>query len=225
MKTITIFLAEDHAVVREAFRHMFDQEAGLAVVGEAGNGRQAVQMCLRLRPDVVLMDIAMPRLNGLEAARQILRKLPQSRILILTAHNDDAYVQDAVAAGAAGFLLKQSSAAEVCRAVRAVVKGGTHFSPSIARHLNRLQAATSGRSGETAAAPTRREREVLQLVAEGRANKECAAELGISIKTVEKHRENLMRKLDIHDTAGLTRHAIATGIIQGGPGPLASGRV
>lgn len=216
MKSISIFLAEDHAVVRESFRRMLDQEQGLLVVGEAEDGRRSVLGCRRLRPDVVLMDIAMPRLNGLEAARQILRELPATRVLMLTAHNDDAYIREAVQAGAAGFLLKQCSADDLRRALRHVVKGGTYSSPEITRHLGRLRAASPSGSAMAPAALTRREREVLQLIAEGRANKECAVELGISIKTVEKHRENLMRKLDIHDTAGLTRHAMATGVISGG---------
>jgi len=216
MKRITVLLAEDHMIVREGLRRMLELEKDLKVVGEAGDGRKAVALATRLRPAVVLMDIAMPRLNGLEATRQILKALPDIRVLILSAHHDDGYVKSATEAGASGFLLKQSSAHELCHAVREVQQGRTFFSPSVSRRLDRLRAPADrmGRRGEGAARLTSREAEVLQLIAEGKANKETAAELGIGIKTVEKHREHLMQKLDIHDTAGLTRYAIATGIIE-----------
>jgi DNA-binding NarL/FixJ family response regulator len=217
MKKITVLLAEDHMIVREGFRKMLDLEADIQVVGEAQNGRQAVALVKKLLPAVVLMDIAMPHLNGLEATRQILKVLPAARVLMLSAHNDDAYVQNAIESGAAGFLLKQTSAQDVCRAIREVHAGKTFFSPSIAKHFNRLNPLLSNRAGtlnSKAAQLTSREMEVLQLIAEGKANKETASELGIGIKTVEKHREHLMEKLDIHDTAGLTRYAISAGIIE-----------
>lgn len=217
MNPITVLLAEDHMIVREGFRRMLELDAGLQVVGEAQDGRQAVDMSEKLRPDVVLMDIAMPRLNGLEATRQILKARPGSKILILSAHNDDAYVHDAIDAGAMGFLLKQTSARDVCQAIKEVHQGHKFFSPVIARRLSRLHANPQERPSslnKKAAPLTSREKEVLQLIAEGKANKETASELGISIKTVEKHRGSLMAKLDIHDTAGLTRHAIATGVIE-----------
>lgn len=217
MNRIAVMLAEDHTIVREGFRKMLELDDGLTVVGEAQDGRQAVALALDLRPDVILMDIAMPRLNGLEATRQLRKALPATRILILSAHNDDAYVKDAIASGVAGFLLKQSSANDVCLAIREVHLGKSYFSPSITQRLNRLHAPLHGRADilhKKQALLTRREAEVLQLIAEGKANKETAAELGISIKTVEKHRGHLMDKLDIHDTAGLTRYAIATGIIE-----------
>ena len=210
-------LAEDHTIVREGFRAMLELDAGLVVVGEAQDGRQAVALAIDLRPDVILMDIAMPRLNGLEATRQLRKVLPGTRVLILSAHNDDAYVKDAIASGAVGFLLKQSSAHDVCEAIRIAHLGKNYFSPSITRRLNRLHAPVQGRADFPHKKPTlltRREAEVLQLIAEGKANKETASELGISIKTVEKHRGHLMEKLDIHDTAGLTRYAIATGVIE-----------
>jgi len=217
MKKIAVLLAEDHMIVREGFRRMLELETDIDVVGEAQDGRQAVALANKLRPDVVLMDIAMPLLNGLEATRQVLKALPATKVLMLSAHSDDAYVKTAAESGAAGFLLKQTSAHDVCRAIREIHRGKTFFSPSIPRRQDRLRPASLDRAGSLTRKGvqlTSREMEVLQLIAEGKANKETAAELGIGIKTVEKHREHLMQKLDIHDTAGLTRYAIAAGIIE-----------
>ncbi|MEO8614393.1 MAG: response regulator transcription factor [Luteolibacter sp.] len=217
MKKITVLLAEDHTIVREGLHKMLELDPDLTVIGEARDGRQAVAMGTELRPDVVLMDIAMPGLNGLEATRQLVKSCPGIRILMLTAHNDDAYVEKAVEAGAAGFLLKQTSSNDVCGAIREVYKGKTLFSPSIARRLSHADPHASGHPAsmhKTKALLTSREMEVLQLIVEGKANKETAAALNISIKTVEKHRSRLMEKLDIHDTASLTRYAIASGIIE-----------
>jgi DNA-binding NarL/FixJ family response regulator len=217
MKKITVLLAEDHMVVREGFRKMLELESDLEVVGEAPDGRQAVALTNKLRPDVLLMDIAMPLLNGLEATRQVLKGAPGAKVLILSAHNDDAYVNTAAESGAVGFLLKQTSAHDVCRAIREVHKGKTFFSPSISRRQDRLHAQSLDRAGSVtkkAARLTPREMEVLQLIAEGKANKESAAVLGVGLKTIEKHREHLMEKLDIHDTAGLTRYAISAGVIE-----------
>ena len=215
MKKITVLLAEDHTIVREGFRKMLELEGDFEVVGEAEDGRQAVALVKKLHPAVVLMDIAMPLLNGLEAARQILKEVPATRVLMLSAHSDDAYVQNAIASGAVGFLLKQSSSHDVCRAIREVARGNTFFSPSISKHLSHQKSVNRpGAQGKNKNQLTSRELEVLQLIAEGKANKETAAELGIGMKTVEKHREHLMEKLDIHDTAGLTRYAISAGIIE-----------
>jgi len=217
MKTITVLLAEDHTIVREGFRKMLELEDDIEIVGEAQNGREAVAAAVKLRPDVVLMDIAMPLLNGLEATHQILKTRPEAKVLMLSAHSDDAYVDKATEMGALGFLLKQTSAHEVCRAIRDVHNGKTFFSSSISKRRDRLHPQSLDRGGNVKKAAvqlTSREMEVLQLIAEGKANKETASELGIGIKTVEKHREHLMEKLDIHDTAGLTRYAISAGIIE-----------
>ena len=217
MKPITVLLAEDHMIVREGFRKMLELESDIKIVGEASDGRQAVILVKKLRPEVVLMDIAMPQLNGLEAARQVLKLVPATKIIMLSAHSDDAYVKNATDSGAKGFLLKQISAHDVCRAIREVAKGKTFFSPSIARRLDHQNQCVPDRTGnlkQKSSQLTSREMEVLQLIAEGRANKQTAAELGIGLKTVEKHREHLMEKLDIHDTAGLTRYAISAGIIE-----------
>lgn len=217
MKRISVLLVDDHNIVREGFRTLLAAEEDLEVVGEAPTGRDAVAMAKKLRPEVIVMDIAMPHLNGLEATRQIRLANPESRIIILSAHSDDAYVEHAVALGVAGFLLKQTSAHELCVAIREVHKGKTFFSSSITRRLreaNGDKPTKGGRQKEKLASLSVREMEVLQLIAEGKANKQTAQELGISIKTVEKHRQNLMAKLMIHDTAGLTRYAISAGVIE-----------
>jgi len=216
MPRITVLLAEDHTIVREGLRTLLEAEGDIQVVGEAETGRQAVELARRLRPAVVVMDIAMPVLNGLEATRQILKFVPGARVLVLSAHGDDAYVEQVTALGAAGYLLKQTSAHILARAVREVQSGNTFFSPSIARRLHKDYEKPSDRVelAKKGGRLSSREVEVLQLVAEGEANKGIAAELGISVKTVEKHRQRLMEKLNIHDTAGLTRYAITAGIIE-----------
>ncbi len=217
MKPISVLIAEDHTVVREGIRVMLNLEQDMVVVGEAKDGRKAMLLADELKPDIVLMDIAMPEMNGLEATRQLLHASPKIRIIVLTAHNDDAYVHRAIDYGARGFLLKQDSARDVCRAIREVHSGGIFYSSSVSKRFARINPKSSDRSGKTRIKRnllTSREMEVLQLIAEGKANKESAAELRISIKTVEKHRGNLMEKLDIHHTAGLTRYAIAAGIIE-----------
>jgi DNA-binding NarL/FixJ family response regulator len=217
MKRITVLLAEDHTVVRAGFRKLLELEDDFEVVGEAEDGRQAVALVKKLRPAVVVMDIAMPLLNGLEATRQILKAVPGTRILILTAHNDDAYIKSATESGAMGFLLKQASARVLSEGIREVNKEHTFFGPFIAKLLperERKSVDQAGRSKLRKARLTSREVEVLQLIAEGKANKQIAAELGIGMKTVERHREHLMEKLNIHGTAGLTRHAISAGIIE-----------
>jgi DNA-binding NarL/FixJ family response regulator len=216
-KLITVLLAEDHAVVRQGLSALLNMDGHFQIVGEAKTGREAVTLAKSLRPDVILMDIAMPVLNGLEATRQILAAEPATKIIILSAHSDDGYIQRMNAVGVVGFLEKQTSAELLTKAIREVAAGKTYFSPSIAKRLAVQVGATRDRDGLARAqgnALTSREREVLQLVSEGFANKQIAAELGIAVKTVEKHREHLMSKLDIHDTATLTRYAISAGIVE-----------
>ena len=217
MKRITILLAEDHLIVREGFRSLLKRERDIEVVGEAETGRQAVQLTRKLRPAVVVMDIAMPLLNGLEATRQIRKDFPDTKVLILSAHSDDAYVDQMTELGAAGFLLKQTSSHDLAEAIREVSKGNTFFSPAIAKRLHSRDQKSVKRGGQLKKRINRlssREVEVLQLIAEGKPNKQVAAELNVSFKTIDKHRQHLMSKLNIHDIAGLTRYAIAEGIIE-----------
>ncbi|HXA80131.1 MAG TPA: response regulator transcription factor [Opitutaceae bacterium] len=216
-KQITILLAEDHAVVRQGLCALLNADGHFKMVGEAKTGREAVEKAKALRPDVILMDIAMPVLNGLEATRQILTANPAAKVIILSAHSDDEYIERMNAVGAVGFLEKQTSADVLTKAIREVAKGNKFFSPSIAKRMSDNQNKPRDRDGLVKVNATRltsRESEVLQLVAEGSANKQVAAHLGISIKTVEKHRQHLMDKLNIHDTAGLTRYAISAGVIE-----------
>lgn len=215
MKRITVLLAEDHAIVREGFRKLLENESELEIVGEAQTGREAVALTRKLRPSVVVMDIAMPLLNGLEATRQIRKAFPDTKVVMLSAHSDDAYIEQAIAIGASGFLLKQTSSHDLSRAIREVEKGNTFFSASISKRLRDQKSPVRGEALRRKVAHlSSRELEVLQLIAEGKANKQTAAELGISIKTVEKHRQNLMAKLNIHEISGLTRYAIGAGIIE-----------
>lgn len=214
---ITVLLADDHMIVREGLKKLLEAEKDIDVVGEAATGYRAVELGQQLRPDVVVMDIAMPQMNGLEATRQIRKAVPDAKILILSAHSDDAYVERVIALGAVGYLIKQTSAHFLSEAIHEVQKGHTYFSTVVAKRVHkRLQNSLDrkGRSKANAVSLSSREREVLQLIAEGEANKQIAASLSISIKTVEKHRDHLMRKLDIHEIAGLTRYAIETGIIE-----------
>jgi DNA-binding NarL/FixJ family response regulator len=218
MNKINVLLAEDHVIVREGLLALLNSEKDIKVVGEAENGHQAVELTRKLCPDVVVMDIAMPLLNGLEATRQILRANPATKVLILSAHSDDAYVEHVMELGASGYLVKQTAAHVLPEAVREVAKGGTFFSPAISKRLREQKTMALARGGPGKKCKpvhlTSREMEVLQLIAEGKANKQTADVLHISIKTVEKHRQTLMEKLNIHDTASLTRYAIAAGVIE-----------
>jgi DNA-binding NarL/FixJ family response regulator len=217
MRKIRVLLADDHTVVRQGLRALLAAEEDIEIIGEAENGRQALQLVKKLLPDVVVMDIAMPVLNGVEATRQITRYVPSVKVLVLSTYSNDEYVEQLTEAGAAGYLVKQTAANDLLKAIREAFKGNAFFSPAIAKRL-RDQCRQTYVSGQPVKRRsdylTTREAEVLQLIAEGRANKQIAAELCISIKTVEKHRQQVMNKLGIHDVAGLTRHAISKGIIE-----------
>lgn len=207
---IRIALADDHNVVRQGLRALLEGVKDFRVVGEARDGKEMVELVFREKPDVAVIDLAMPSLNGVEATRRIVRDMPAVRVLVLSMYTGEEYVREALAAGAAGYLVKDSAADDLVEAIRLVAKGSQFLSPAIA-HLAQPP-------GKGTASPldrlTSREREVLQLIAEGNSNKEIAARLSLSVKTIEAHRTNLMTKLDIHDTASLTRFAIARGLVR-----------
>ena len=216
MKKITVLIADDHTVVRQGIHSLLSCENDIEVVGEAENGRQAVELAKSLSPSVVVMDISMPMLNGIEAARQILQHAPSTKIIILSAHTSDDHIGQVIDAGASGYLMKMTTALNLAKGIREVMKGKTFFESSAAKRIySQFQKSpVSGKLMKTGGSSlTSREMEVLQLVAEGMANKQIADELKISIKTVEKHRQQLKKKLHIQDTAGLTRYAIAQGVI------------
>lgn len=209
-----ILLADDHALVRQGFRALLAAMPDVEVVGEAANGREALQLIRTLAPDVVLMDIAMPELNGLDATAHALRDRPQLKVIIVSMHATEAYVIEALRAGAAGYLLKDADAGELERAIRAVARGERYLAPSVSHHvIDRFMRAERGERGAEAEALSSRQREVLQLIAEGRSTREIAERLNLSVKTIETHRAQLMQRLDIFDVAGLTRHALRIGLI------------
>jgi two-component system, NarL family, response regulator NreC len=216
MNTIRILLAEDHTIVRKGLRSLLDGEAGIRVVGEAADGREAVGKVGQLLPDVVVMDIAMPALNGLEATRQIRNRFPKVKVLILTMHADEEYIPQVLQAGASGYVVKQAAPEELVSAVQAVYQGELFLSPSISRTVTQEYArqaeASTGQDHDDPLTP--REREVLQLIAEGQPPRQIAHLLCISTKTVETHRAHLMGKLDAHSTAELTQYAIRKGIVR-----------
>jgi DNA-binding NarL/FixJ family response regulator len=217
MNQISVLLADDHMMFREGLRALLNLEPGIKVVAEARHGRQAVAMAQEHKPDVIVMDLAMPELNGLGACRQILAALPGTKIIVLSAYSEEAYIRSVLSTGAVGFLIKQASAESLAKAIRLVHAGQTFFSPARVKQVAAAAVkAPKAKGAKIDAVLTAREMEVIQLVAEGSSNKEVASHLKISVKTVEKHRQHLMDKLDIHDTAGLTRYAIAHGIIEGG---------
>ncbi len=217
MTPIRILLADDHRILRDGIRALLNDEPDMAVVGEADNGRWAVEQAHALRPDVVLMDIAMPLLNGLEATRQIRRDHPEIRVLILTMHQNEEYVPQVLEAGASGYVLKHAAAHELVTAIRAVAQGAAFFSPEIARTLANAYVGLRHQDESQPPTPfddlTSREREILQLVAEGYTNREIAEMLNISFKTVKTHRLHLMQKLELHDRGDLIKYAIQKGII------------
>jgi DNA-binding NarL/FixJ family response regulator len=211
MKRIRILLADDHAVVRQGFKMILDAQPDMEIVGEAANGRQAVELAEQLRPDVVVMDVAMPELNGIEATRRLAASVPHARVVALSMHKDSVYVREILRAGARGYLLKDSGAADLVAAIHAVASGESYLSPAVSnavlddyrRHVtNPIDLLTS------------REREVLQLLAEGKTNKEIAGVLNLSVYTVDAHRGRIMEKLNLHSITDLVRFAVRNGLIE-----------
>ncbi|HKN57618.1 MAG TPA: response regulator transcription factor [Gemmatimonadaceae bacterium] len=204
-----ILLADDHVIVRQGFRALLERE-GLEVVAEAANGHEAVRLAGELLPDVAVLDFAMPLLNGLDAAKEIRRCSPRTRTILLTVHSEDHYVLEALQAGVHGYVVKTQAAADLVQAIREIRGNAIYLSPTISRAVVEAYFDKATPPGDVLSS---RERQVLQLVAEGKTTKEIAGVLGVSIKTADSHRARIMRKLDIHDTAGLVRFAIRRGLI------------
>lgn len=211
---VRVVLADDHRIMREGLRSLLEKEPEIEVVGEAEDGRMAMELVEKLTPDIVVMDLTMPGLNGMEATRRILGRVPGVKVLVLSIHSDRRFVGGALSAGASGYLLKDCAFEELVRAIEAVVGGQTYLSPGIARTVvdGYVRQATGGEGEKVSSLLTVREREVLQLVAEGRTVKEIATTLGLSVKTVETHRGRLMAKLGIRSVAELTKFAIREGL-------------
>jgi DNA-binding NarL/FixJ family response regulator len=216
MKKISVVLADDHTVVRQGFRSLLEQDKSIEVIGEAENGRDAVLLVKKFLPDIVVLDISMPILNGVQATRQIRAFTTKTRILILSMHKDEEYVREVFQAGALGYILKQTTGPDLISAIKEVNRGNSYLSPSIAKHLvaGYHDIMKGGELAGKRTGLTSREIEVLQLIAEGHSNKKIAELLFISIKTVETHRQKIMDVLNIHDVAGLTRYAIANRVIE-----------
>ncbi len=212
-KPIRVLLADDHGLVRAGIRALLQDLGGFEIVAEAGTGREALNLVKEHRPEVVLMDVMMPELNGLDATARIVSQFPNVRVLILSMNSSEEYVLQALKAGASGYLLKNVSPAELERALRDVVAGEMVLSPAVSRHVIAAYLERVGGISSSLDRLTLRQREILQLVAEGHSTKEIARKLDISAKTVEMHRTQLMAALDIHDIAGLVRYAIRTGLI------------
>jgi len=218
-----VVLADDHALVRAGIRKLLDAIAGIEVVGEASDGREALELIASARPDLAVMDIGMSGLNGLDATMRAKKTFPRTRILILSMHRAEEYVLEALRAGASGYLLKEAAPAELELAVRAVLRGEIYLSPGVSSHVaksavrQRVAAPVALSERKPPPALTSRQREVLQLIAEGHSTKDIATRLALSVKTVETHRAQLMERLDIHDVAGLVRYAIRIGLVSSEP--------
>lgn len=222
MKKITILLVDDHTVIRHGLRTLLSNETDFEIVGEASSGREAFALVASLRPNVIIMDLSMPLLNGMEATRQITLACPSAKIIVLSAYQDAEHVERALGAGASAYVLKHSAAMDLIQAIRDVEAGNAYFSPAISELLRKSR--LMGNKPQPARNPslTIREAEVLQLIVEGFPNKQIASELNLSIKTIEKHRQTLMQKLNLHCVADLVRHAMEKGIIES---PVALGQV
>lgn len=211
---IRLLIVDDHPIVRRGLRMCLGQQPRIQIVGEAGDGREALNLTHELKPDVLLMDIDMPHMNGLAVTDLLRREMPEVKVLILSMYSNTESVMRIIQCGARGFVLKESPTEEVVQAIETVHAGGAHFSPEVARvALNHVVRGNGGEAGSPLALLTNREREVLVQIAEGLSNKEIAVQLNIGVRTVETHRERIMRKLDIHSIAGLTRFAISQGLV------------
>jgi two-component system, NarL family, response regulator NreC len=212
MNKLRVLLADDHKVVREGLKLLVNSQPDMEVVGEADNGRAAIALARELKPDVVVMDLSMPELNGLEATEKLLRLYPEIKVLTLTRHEDDGYLQQLLRAGASGYVLKLSAADELVRAIRAIVAGKIYLDPEMTEHI--VEAAVGGRTARGPSADkelSKRERDVLRFTALGYANKEIAARLSISVRTVEVHKANAMQKLGMKSRIDIVRYAILKG--------------
>ena len=214
MGKIRVLLAEDHTVVRQGLRKILEGDAAVEIVGEVGDGRAAVDAAQRLKPTVAIVDIGLPGLNGIEVTRHLLRAVPETKVLILSMHADDAYIRQGLKAGAKGYLLKDADDQDLLKAVTAVSSGGSYFSPAVSKVVLDGYLHDSGDPADELSALSPREREVLQLVAEGKSNKEVAQILNVAVSTVESHRKHIMEKLNLHNTAAMVRFAARKGIVQ-----------
>ena len=205
---IRILLADDHVMVRQGLRVLLEQ-AGMRVIGEASDGQEALRLAHEHAPDVAVLDLAMPSLNGLETARRLRETLPQTKIVLLTMYTEEPYVLEALEAGAVGYVVKTQAAGDIVQAIRDVLQGAIYLSPRVAQTVVQAYLTRSSHSPDPL---TSREREIVQRIAEGQTTKEIAVALGLSVKTVESHRNSLMRKLDIHETATLVRYALRRGL-------------
>ena len=213
MKPTRVLLADDHRLVRAGIRSILEGVPGFEVVGEASDGPEALRLAREHAPDVVLLDIALPGMNGLEAAAQLKRERPDARVVILSMHANEEYVAQALRAGASGYLVKDSTVPELELAIAAVLRGETYLSPAVSKHVVSAYLRGAG-GGDPLDSLTARQREVLRLIAEGRSTRDIATALGVSIKTVETHRAHLMERLGIREVAGLVRYAIRTGLVK-----------
>lgn len=214
MPKIRVLLADDHTVVRQGLRRILETDSEVEIVGEVGDGRAALDAARSLKPTVALLDISLPSLNGIEVTRQIAKDVPETKVLILSMHADDAYIRQSLKAGALGYLLKDADDQDLLKAVTAVSAGGSYFSPRVSKVVRDGYLNDLGGSIDDLALLSGREREVLQLIAEGKSNKEVAQMLNLAVSTAESHRKHVMEKLDLHNTAEIVRFAVRKGIIQ-----------
>jgi two-component system response regulator NreC len=215
MKKVRLLIADDHKIFRQGIKKLLEEEQDLQVVGEAADGREVVKKATELKPDIILMDIAMANLNGLEATKQIKKVLPESKIIMLTMHKNEEYVLQSFQAGASGYILKEGAVEELVSAIRSIYADKSFLSPTVSKTLvdAYLRKMETGKTETPFDLLTDREREVLQLIAEGFTNREVAKQLFISVKTVEAHRAHIMQKLNIHDIAKLVKYAIQKGLV------------